>query len=822
MKKNVYHTIAVLIAMLFLTAESAIARPVSEEDAYKLVAEQITETGANYYICETDDDSLWQFFVDVEPTKAWAHDCYLISIPKDGENDAVSVSKEKRRFPPKVRMRPYKVEKPPMKTPALSAPNFATGKRPPRSQGNIYALIVNGGGNVNLNSEYDWNDCAYIYNTLRITYGVPKKNIEVLFNDGGAPFADMLDSDDEMIDSNPDLDGDGVKDVTGASTTDKFKNVVDSIAEKISDNDMFFLFLKGPAERSNEDGTKLFFWGNEDIEYEIVTKNNLATMLQPILDRDCLKNIVLAYNYSGDYPAEFKKEGVFVTTACGKKQEMTRLHGESCYDFPYLWISAINRVDPYGTNVGSDYNEDGYISMLEAFNNVYERRKFTANPQYYSSSSKFANMLNMDYILSSDELYIADEEKQNQGWNYLFYSDTFWNSPDIWFRTGPEDKGNNIIKSNRAYVYVRVHNNSWKASPEGRKVHVAWNFNSLGLHPGIFLGLEKISSITTGGYIGAVSLPSIPAFSSSVVVIPWRLSTQLQNVINSNDPLGSVSICAEIARSNELPLLQVYPSFYGDFNQTIRRDRKIAVRNVLLPKYTEPIDWSYYIRSAFIMRNNTNKTGLYSLSFVFDDSWTGRAVHYIEMPIELYNRWEESGINEDLIQLFPEIYEDRVKLHINPKCEYADIPLEPNESVVLKLNTHYNDVEIGKYSHFDIVMKDINGNTVDGMHVQLPNFILATPHGIDEESSIEQSFVRNNDILQQSVLKVELTKTVDRTTPTLITISDANTARVVKTIDVCEGENVCEVNLSGLPKGLYVVNLVECGVIIDNLKISLQ
>lgn len=184
MKKSIYHTIAAIIAMLFLTAESAIAGPVSEEDAYEIVSGQITETGANYYICETDDDSLWQFFVDVEPTKAWAHNCYLISIPKDGESDAVSVSKEKRRFPPKVRMRPYKVEKPPMKTPALSAPSFAAGQRPTKFRGNIYALIVNGGGNVNLNSEYDWNDCAYIYNTLRITYGVPKENIEVLFNDG--------------------------------------------------------------------------------------------------------------------------------------------------------------------------------------------------------------------------------------------------------------------------------------------------------------------------------------------------------------------------------------------------------------------------------------------------------------------------------------------------------------------------------------------------------------------------------------------------------------------------------------------------------------
>lgn len=820
MKKSIYHTIAAIIAMLFLTAESAIAGPVSEEDAYEIVSGQITETGANYYICETDDDSLWQFFVDVEPTKAWAHNCYLISIPKDGESDAVSVSKEKRRFPPKVRMRPYKVEKPPMKTPALSAPSFAAGQRPTKFRGNIYALIVNGGGNVNLNSEYDWNDCAYIYNTLRITYGVPKENIEVLFNDGGVPFADMLDSDDEMVDSNPDLDGDGEKDVTGASTSTNFQNVVNSMAEKISDDDMFFLFLKGPAERSNEDGTMLYFWeDNRPEDNNIVTKNKLATMLQPILDRDCLKNIVLAYNYSGDYPAEFKKEGVFVTTACGKKQEMTRLHGESCYDFPYLWISAINRVDPYGTNVGSDYNEDGYISMLEAFNNVYERREFTANPQYYSSSSKFANMLNMDYILSSDELYIADEEKQNQGWNYLHHSDTSWNSPDIWIRTGPEDEGNNIISSSKAYVYVRVHNNSWKASPEDKKVHVAWSFNSLNLRSDVVMGLEHLSSISTGGYIGAVSLPSIPAFSSTVIEIPWQLSSRLQDVINSDNPLGSVSICAEIATNNGIIKMHTHPS-YGDFNQTIRSDRSIAVRNVLLPKYADHGS-STCIRTAFIMRNNLSSTALYNLSFVFDDETIGQHNALLEMPLELYNRWVDSGADSCWQSGLPLIYDDCVHLPISSHYQCNRIPLKPNESVVLNVVSFQNNVGLGNFLHFDLVMKDANGKTIDGMHVQLPFFMMAIPLEIDEDGSISQSFVRNNDILQQSVLKVELKKTVVRTTPTLITISDANTARIVKTIDVYEGEKVCEVNLSGLPKGLYVVNLVECGVIIDNLKISL-
>lgn len=498
---------------------------------------------------------------------------------------------------------------------------------------------------------------------------------------------------------------------------------------------------------------------------------------------------------------------------------MTRLHGESCYDFPYLWISAINRVDPYGTNVGSDYNEDGYISMLEAFNNVYERRKFTANPQYYSSSSKFANMLNMDYILSSDELYIADEEKQNQGWNYLHHSDTSWNSPDIWIRTGPEDEGNNIISSSKAYVYVRVHNNSWKASPEDKKVHVAWSFNSLNLRSDVVMGLEHLSSISTGGYIGAVSLPSIPAFSSTVIEIPWQLSSRLQDVINSDNPLGSVSICAEIATNNGIIKMHTHPS-YGDFNQTIRSDRSIAVRNVLLPKYADHGS-STCIRTAFIMRNNLSSTALYNLSFVFDDETIGQHNALLEMPLELYNRWVDSGADSCWQSGLPLIYDDCVHLPISSHYQCNRIPLKPNESVVLNVVSFQNNVGLGNFLHFDLVMKDANGKTIDGMHVQLPFFMMAIPLEIDEDGSISQSFVRNNDILQQSVLKVELKKTVVRTTPTLITISDANTARIVKTIDVYEGEKVCEVNLSGLPKGLYVVNLVECGVIIDNLKISL-
>jgi hypothetical protein len=74
----------------------------------------------------------------------------------------------------------------------------------------LYAVIVNGGRNRLTNHERYWNDCAFLYQTLRQTYHVPKRNITVLMSDGGLPYEDMLRDDGRGFISSPeDLDGDG-------------------------------------------------------------------------------------------------------------------------------------------------------------------------------------------------------------------------------------------------------------------------------------------------------------------------------------------------------------------------------------------------------------------------------------------------------------------------------------------------------------------------------------------------------------------------------------------------------------------------------------
>ena len=49
----------------------------------------------------------------------------------------------------------------------------------------LYAVLVNGGRNRMTNHERYWNDCSFLYRTLRKTFHIPKRNITILMSDGG-------------------------------------------------------------------------------------------------------------------------------------------------------------------------------------------------------------------------------------------------------------------------------------------------------------------------------------------------------------------------------------------------------------------------------------------------------------------------------------------------------------------------------------------------------------------------------------------------------------------------------------------------------------
>ena len=80
--------------------------------------------------------------------------------------------------------------------------------------GRVHAVIISGGMNKLMNHERYWNDCAFLYRTLREDCQIDKQDITLLISDGGEAGRDMLlDDGSGFASSSADLDGDGERDV---------------------------------------------------------------------------------------------------------------------------------------------------------------------------------------------------------------------------------------------------------------------------------------------------------------------------------------------------------------------------------------------------------------------------------------------------------------------------------------------------------------------------------------------------------------------------------------------------------------------------------
>ena len=73
-------------------------------------------------------------------------------------------------------------------------------------------MIINGSKDLKSNRGSYWNDCSFLYTTLRNYYKIPRTNISVIMSDGKDPGADITMEDNSVVSSLLDLDGDGTPD----------------------------------------------------------------------------------------------------------------------------------------------------------------------------------------------------------------------------------------------------------------------------------------------------------------------------------------------------------------------------------------------------------------------------------------------------------------------------------------------------------------------------------------------------------------------------------------------------------------------------------
>ena len=245
--------------------------------------------------------------------------------------------------------------------------------------GHLYAVLINGGRNRLTNHERYWNDCAFLYRTLRQTYHLPKRNIKVLMSDGGAPAEDMLRNDGRGFKSSSvDLDGDGERDVEYPALRETVTKVLYELAMKLTNDDHLFLFVidHGGSDDKVSDSF-IWLWNEERLEdYAlslILGMFNVASI-----------NVLMGQCYSGGFMDNLMRNGLVMATAC-RGDEQSWVSPDLPYDeFVYHWTCAVNGSDIEGNRIDADTNGDGQVSMWEAFEYAQSHDRNDETPQYGS------------------------------------------------------------------------------------------------------------------------------------------------------------------------------------------------------------------------------------------------------------------------------------------------------------------------------------------------------------------------------------------------------------------------------------------------------
>lgn len=509
---------------------------VSQDDALAIVKRQFGDNANwySYYLIQDNDSVMWSIFVDAVPGSNWEHECYVAKvsrstygyIPNLLPNELIQCS-----YPPAETLEliytyPWSLRFDMSEKPSVAWGTLSDSER--ESANRTYAIILNGGINKNANHERYWNDCSFIYQTLVKKLGVPKANISVIMGDGTDPAEDMRHygnyGNGTYVSSPLDLDSDGIPDIQYAATLDNLHAIFSQLEGKMGVDDHLLFFVTGAGSTLNDADHSSFInlWGNEKL-----SSFTLSQMLNLLLEKQITFNGVFCQSYGGGFVEFFSESCCVATSASDATSRPDGFIDKPYSTFAYQWTSAINRANSWGGAVESDLNNDGHVTMDEAFQ--YAKGNDTI-PQYNSHPAYLGRELSFGDLAETTNLYIKDnygdigaEPNESTG--------RYWDSPSIWIRNRADGVEQHEpvqytvgTKLDPTYVYVKIHNRGKNVvGGTGRYLDVYWAFASTDVGNKTWLGKEIYSGYKTGGYVGRADIGAIEPGDSAVVKVVWQL-----------------------------------------------------------------------------------------------------------------------------------------------------------------------------------------------------------------------------------------------------------------------------------------------------------
>ena len=332
-------------------------------------------------------DQSYVFFIDRFPLQNWAHPCsYLFVNLKNGTIHVIEWNLPPSKLADWNLLTEIKESAP---RGLLNFKNKGLGQsKTLLSSDHCYAIIISGGIDQANNWQRYWNDCSFIYSTLVNVYNFEDSHIKCLISDGTSAYADRRISGG--YDSSPlDLDGDSDNDIDYSATKSNITTVFNNLSSVIDEDDLLFIFV---TDHGNyESGhAYIYLWGyGEKIwDYEFadeVDKINAAQI-----------TIVMEQCHSGGFIDDLTYSNRTIATACDYDESSYGMGYYTYNEFVFDWIAAVAGEDPYENPVDADDNEDGIVSMLEAFNYAEANDSQSETPQYYSNPDDLGYFLQLE------------------------------------------------------------------------------------------------------------------------------------------------------------------------------------------------------------------------------------------------------------------------------------------------------------------------------------------------------------------------------------------------------------------------------------------
>jgi hypothetical protein len=399
--------IIVSISILFILPTLLFAQ-ITKKQADKIVSEYIENEITDYHWLYSNDSitpdknglttiSTWHkefvsihnpcfvYFIDEYPYANWVHPCrYLFVNKKDGQ-----IYVKKAKTPPE-NMETWKMLTTLPKIQEDAKFDFSKNNPKLRSginTQNCYAVIISGGYNMSNNHVRYWNDCSAIYSALTNVYGYLDDHIYVLISDGTNPANDRHLISGSYDSSPLDLDGDGDNDIQYAATKSNITTVFNTLSNILTPDDYLFIFTTDHGDIVSGNSI-LNLWNGETM-----SSPEFATEVNKLYAGEI--SVVMEQCYSGGFIPNLTELGRTISTACSANEFSYAMTSLTYDEYVYHWTSAVAGQTPSGSIVNADYNNDGYVSMKEAFDYASNHDTRSETPQYNSTKTYLGNYLTL-------------------------------------------------------------------------------------------------------------------------------------------------------------------------------------------------------------------------------------------------------------------------------------------------------------------------------------------------------------------------------------------------------------------------------------------